>query len=598
MKNFLWIVTSLLLLTVFNVSLVFAQGAPVAANRPVRDKWAVVIGIDRFKDKRIPQLQYASKDARDFADFLIREGNFARDHILLLTNEQATENNIKRVVGDDWLPRRVLDDDVVLIFASTHGSPKELDVAGENFLITHDTDVDHLFSTAIELQDLAATIKRRTRCDRIVVFLDACNSGAAEAGGGKGLTRSGNFELDSIAGEGLIVVSSSSAQERSWESKRYQNGVFTHNLIEALKTKGPQTKLTDAFSTLKDLVEQEVQFDRRTSQTPVMKQRWNGNELALLGPATRPRKTEPYTAPELSGSSSASGTIVRSASENGTASSASATTSSSARTTPSAGPTVVAAATTTQSSSSSSPFAMTPSSQPGSNSGTTLSSLTIPGSNTASNTSTNTTSSTVTSTASSATATINNNLIGIIPFGSVRENIYAAPSAGVLWGAVDSKEELYDLPLKFGDCMAAQLQKNARLSGTVLQKDIGDRLRAGFPSLSQLSEFNLNGWKDTDFLKLSKTLGVQYVLTGVVEQIAWQTSFSTNKYTFVVSAKIIDMRTGATVASERHKELDSPWFGDKAGGRAGGKLHFVEKVLPAAAKELCSSLAKQLKQHQ
>ncbi|MBA4079409.1 MAG: hypothetical protein C0508_30550, partial [Cyanobacteria bacterium PR.023] len=265
-----------------------------AENRPVRDKWAVVIGIDKFKDPRIPTLQFSSKDARDFANFLVKEGNFAPDHVLLLTNEEATENAIQRAVGDSWLPRRVLEGDVVLVFASTHGSPKEMDVAGENFLVTYDTDVENLFSSAIELQDLAMTIRRRTRCDRVIVLLDACNSGAAEVGG-KGLLRSKNFEVGSISGDGTIVISSSRANEKSWESKRYQNGVFTHNLMAALKCNGTQTKLSDAYNTLRDLVAQEVQFDRRVSQNPEMKMRWNGSELAMLAIPASPRKTELYS---------------------------------------------------------------------------------------------------------------------------------------------------------------------------------------------------------------------------------------------------------------------------------------------------------------
>lgn len=175
--------------------------------------------------------------------------------------------------------------------------------------------------------------------------------------------------------------------------------------------------------------------------------------------------------------------------------------------------------------------------------------------------------------------------------------MYTAPSAGVLWGAIDSKDELYDLPQRFGDCMAAQLQNSSNLSGRlVLQRDIGDRLRGGgFPTLSKLQEFNLSAWKDADFVTVSKCVGTQYAVTGVVEQIWWQTSFSTNIYTFVASAKVVDMRTGTTLASERHKETNKPWFGDKAGGRAGGKQFFINKVLPDAAKELTEKLLKQMK---
>ena len=70
--------------------------------------------------------------------------------------------------------------------------------------------------------------------------------------------------------------------------------MFTHGLIESLKCNGQQTKLSDAFNALKDSVEQEVRFDRKAEQTPVMKMTWNGKEMAILAPPSRPRKTEPY----------------------------------------------------------------------------------------------------------------------------------------------------------------------------------------------------------------------------------------------------------------------------------------------------------------
>jgi hypothetical protein len=66
---------------------------------------------------------HAAKDAADFAKFLIEKGNFTADHVLTLTKEKATRDNIKDAIGDTWLPSRVLEDDLVLIFASTHGSP-------------------------------------------------------------------------------------------------------------------------------------------------------------------------------------------------------------------------------------------------------------------------------------------------------------------------------------------------------------------------------------------------------------------------------------------------------------------------------------------
>ncbi len=270
-------------------------GAGQSNARPIADKWAVLIGIDRFKDTRIPSLDYASKDAIDFGKFLVEKGHFAKDHVLVLTNENATRDKIRDAIGGTWLPSRAAKDDLVLIFASTHGSPKELDVGGENFLVAHDSDSRNLYVTGIRFSDLAPEVKERTGCDRVVLLLDACNSGAANVGG-KGLIRTSNFDISSLAGEGQIVISSSAANQRSFESKRCTNGVFTRHLISALQKQGQNTTITEAFNYLKEQVENEVRFDRQLTQTPVMRSKWSGGELILVAVPTKPRQIEPIAA--------------------------------------------------------------------------------------------------------------------------------------------------------------------------------------------------------------------------------------------------------------------------------------------------------------
>ncbi|MCW5821546.1 MAG: SEL1-like repeat protein [Cyanobacteria bacterium TGS_CYA1] len=276
-----------------------SEGKEQTKDRPIADKWAVIIGIDKFQDKGIPELEYSAKDAKDFADFLVEKGHFARDHVILMVNEQATEDNILDAVGDNGLPRRVQKDDLVVIYASTHGSPREMDIRGENYLVAYDTKLSRLFSSSIKLKDLLGTIKYRTGCERIVLLLDACNSGVAAdlsdgQKGGKALLRVNTFNAEELAGKGQVVITSSSANERSWESKRYKNGVFTHNLIDALQQAGDGTNLADAFEDLKEKVLTEVQFDRKSTQTPVMNNQWSGESLALLKAPARPRNYPRY----------------------------------------------------------------------------------------------------------------------------------------------------------------------------------------------------------------------------------------------------------------------------------------------------------------
>lgn len=259
-----------------------------SSNTPVADKWALVIGVSKFTNPSI-NLKYPAKDARDFYDFLINKQHFAKDHVGLLLDEKATRENICAMIGDKWLPRVAAPDDLVLIYISSHGSASTMDVGGLNYVVAHNTDVDSLYATGIPLQQLTQMVKSRVHSNRVVIILDACHSGAASADS-KGLSVSRNYDAEAIAqGTGQLVLCSSSPAEVSWESKQYNNGVFTKRLMEALAKNGEKTSLSDAYSSLKESVQNEVLRDRGILQTPVLKSSWNGNDLFIGANPTKPR---------------------------------------------------------------------------------------------------------------------------------------------------------------------------------------------------------------------------------------------------------------------------------------------------------------------
>ena len=249
-------------------------------NRPIKDKWALVIGVSQFKDSAI-NLQYAAKDAADFASYLVKEGNFASDHVRLLTNRQATRAEILNQLGGNWLPRVAGPDDLVMVYFSSHGSPDSMDVGNVNYLVAYDTDKTNLYGTGISLQDFTNQIKKRVHSDRVVLLMDACHSGAAI--GAKGLLREQNVDAAQVAqGSGQFVICSSGAAESSWESTRYKNGVFTHYLLEGLRQQGNQNKLGKVFEYMKEQVQREVQLDRNgATQTPALQSKWLGNDLIV-----------------------------------------------------------------------------------------------------------------------------------------------------------------------------------------------------------------------------------------------------------------------------------------------------------------------------
>lgn len=84
-------------------------------------------------------------------------------------------------------------------------------------------------------------------------------------------------------------MASSSASQISWESKNYQNGVFTRRLIEGLRQNGDKTTLDQAFSYMKARVEEEVLRDRAQVQTPIMEKKWQGEAPTFAVVPTEPR---------------------------------------------------------------------------------------------------------------------------------------------------------------------------------------------------------------------------------------------------------------------------------------------------------------------
>lgn len=263
--------------------------ADVTSAKPIADKWAVVIGISEFLDPKI-NLRFARKDAEEFSKFLIEKQNFAPDHVKLLTDSKATTRNILSVLGSKWLPILCQPDDLVVFYFSGHGSPSFSDIGGINYLVTYDTDVGDLYPTGIAMKDLSRIMKERVHCDRILYILDACYSANADPLS-KGLVRRSNIEVEELVqGSGHLVISSSQPDQSSWESKRYQGGVFTKHLIDGLRQHEDSTAVTQAFAYLLPAVRSEVLQDHGLLQEPCMKGNWQGNELIIGVRPTRMRQ--------------------------------------------------------------------------------------------------------------------------------------------------------------------------------------------------------------------------------------------------------------------------------------------------------------------
>lgn len=289
-KNSIVSLAALLALAVFSPLAISPAYAQDGVNKPITDKWAVVVGISKFA-KSDMNLRYPSKDARDFYNYLVTKGNFAPDHIKLITDEKATKARIVDVLGDSWLPRVALPEDLVVIFISSHGSGSDMDIRGSNFICAHDTNPEKLYTTGIDMKTITDIVRDRVHSERVLLVLDTCHSGAANSES-KGLQRQSNADAEAIAaGTGQMVICSSSRDQVSWEGKSMQNSVFTRSLIDAFDAKGASAPVSEVFENMKDKVEEQVVRERGVMQTPVMSAaKWSGKALILGAVPSKPRK--------------------------------------------------------------------------------------------------------------------------------------------------------------------------------------------------------------------------------------------------------------------------------------------------------------------
>jgi tetratricopeptide (TPR) repeat protein/uncharacterized caspase-like protein len=204
--------------------------------------WAVAIGVSNYKNLTPKdQLEFAHRDAADFADFLRTPngGGFPSNQLTLLTNQAATLSAMRSALGTT-LPRSVEPDDMVIIFFAGHGV---VESEGDGYLLAHDSDPQNLYATALQISELNRIVTERLKARSVILITDACHSGrlgwvARGAGESAALV---NRYLDEVgkSGRGIFRLLASRADQLSYEDERFGggHGAFTWFLLEGLRGK-------------------------------------------------------------------------------------------------------------------------------------------------------------------------------------------------------------------------------------------------------------------------------------------------------------------------------------------------------------------------
>jgi uncharacterized caspase-like protein len=206
---------------------------------------ALLIGIDRHADPQVPDLCCAQTDAEALSAFL-RE-HLETDRLLtVLTNERATKARIRRTLTDE-LPKRVTEDDVVLLYFAGYGAAELEPSTGDLslHLVTHDTELARLYDTSIDVGTELVTWLKLLRARDIAVVFDASFNGQGLRGAARSLEgpglRSGprqrpeRFSLAMVSfPESCAVLTAAANHEVAVEDRTRGHGVFTQYMLEAL----------------------------------------------------------------------------------------------------------------------------------------------------------------------------------------------------------------------------------------------------------------------------------------------------------------------------------------------------------------------------
>jgi WD40 repeat protein len=205
------------------------------------DLHLVVIGVNRYKNAAL-NLTYAETDAQGVQSFF-QSGEvkklFKNVHVYSLMSEQATGQNIKGLFGE--VGKKAQPQDTLLLYLAGHGDT----VGDEWYFIPHDVvspEIEgDLKKGGISNGAISEAIKQ-CKAQKVFVMIDACKSGKLILAMRSTEARKALVQL--ARSTGTYIVSASTDQQYAAEIKALGHGVFTYTLLEGLKGKGGEKKVT------------------------------------------------------------------------------------------------------------------------------------------------------------------------------------------------------------------------------------------------------------------------------------------------------------------------------------------------------------------
>ncbi len=194
---------------------------PVATAHAGVERYAVIVGHNTgAKDEQ--QLKFAESDASRVGELLAEVGGVPDENQVVLRGKTADQVRRALIATNERIRtgERAGRQAVLFVYYSGHG----------------DADALHLGDTRFELRELEALVRGSSAQIRILV-IDACRSGSiTRVKGGKAAPPIAIAAApDELGGEGVVVLTASTAGEDAQESDQLKGSFFTHYLLSGLR---------------------------------------------------------------------------------------------------------------------------------------------------------------------------------------------------------------------------------------------------------------------------------------------------------------------------------------------------------------------------
>ena len=219
------------------------SGPRVLPTGPIRDRWALLVGVDRYVDPAFAPLKFCVNDVlalewtlKGLGYTVVALHDEADEERLLPTrdNVEAELARLCRVAGPD---------DLLLVHFACHGTL----VNGQPVLVTRETRAPTLARKALPLAEVEHQM-RESQARRLVLTLDACHTGVEI---GRDMADPEFIRNAYELAEGFALIAASTAQQVAQEWKEKEHGVFTYYLLEGLS--GQADRAGKEFVTVDDL---------------------------------------------------------------------------------------------------------------------------------------------------------------------------------------------------------------------------------------------------------------------------------------------------------------------------------------------------------